>query len=162
MQRITMTEYCLPMIPEDIEARAETNRVIIHHSAAPDSQRVEDIARYHVEVNGWSAIGYHYIIERDGTIAMGRPRWAVGAHAYGANFDSIGVCVLGNFNNDTLDQIRMMSLCHVIAQCIHDYDLDPDDDVIPHRDVAGDTSCPGINILDKIDSIRALAAVLAR
>ena len=47
--------------------------------------------------NGWAGIGYHYLVRKDGTIYRGRPEDTVGAHAYGANSHSIGVCFEGNY-----------------------------------------------------------------
>lgn len=57
--------------------------------------KIEDIKRWHVEERGWSDIGYHYVIELDGTIKAGRPISVVGAHCRGENNKSIGICYVG-------------------------------------------------------------------
>ena len=53
----------------------------------------ESIRTYHTTVKGWSDIGYHYVIERDGTCSTGRDESLVGAHCkhfHNSNF-SIGI-----------------------------------------------------------------------
>ena len=77
---------------------------IIHCSATRPDQVIgaEDIRRWHVDGNGWSDIGYHYVIRRDGIVEPGRDRdldgdiWEeVGAHVRGHNGNSIGICLVG-------------------------------------------------------------------
>lgn len=41
------------------------------------------------------AIGYHYVIGRDGALYTGRCEDEVGAHAQGFNRDSLGICLVG-------------------------------------------------------------------
>lgn len=79
------------------------DEAIIHCSATrpgwmygeKTSAKVAEIRRWHVDGNGWSDIGYHYIIDRDGTVAQGRPVERAGAHTKGHNARSIGVCLIG-------------------------------------------------------------------
>ena len=52
------------------------------------------ITRWHRQ-RGWKGIGYHYLIDRDGTVAEGRPIEKVGAHVKGHNTGSVGVCLIG-------------------------------------------------------------------
>ncbi|EKC77056.1 protein containing N-acetylmuramoyl-L-alanine amidase, family 2 domain protein, partial [human gut metagenome] len=46
--------------------------------------------RWHL-ANGWAGAGYHFLVRKDGTIYRLRPEDKVGAHAYGSNYNSIGV-----------------------------------------------------------------------
>lgn len=87
---------------------AEKDTVIIHCSATKPNQDVgvEDIRRWHVDQNGWKAIGYQVIITRDGEIHPGRDLdndgdvyEEIGAHAAGFNRNSIGVCLIGGLNS---------------------------------------------------------------
>jgi len=47
---------------------------------------------------GWSGIGYHYVVRRDGTVERGRPEAKVGAHCLNHNRHSIGVCYEGGLD----------------------------------------------------------------
>lgn len=71
-------------------------RHIIHASATPNDRDVtaKDIDLWHKQ-RGWSGIGYHNVIRRDGTLEMGRPIAKAGAHVAGHNADSIGTCLIG-------------------------------------------------------------------
>ncbi len=70
---------------------------IIHCSDTPEGRNVKtsEIKRWHTEERGWSDIGYHYVVELDGTIVKGRLDEIVGAHAKGYNSNSIGICYVG-------------------------------------------------------------------
>nr|WP_319544189.1 N-acetylmuramoyl-L-alanine amidase [uncultured Pseudodesulfovibrio sp.] len=60
---------------------------------------VERIRQWHTDPppkgRGWSDIGYHFVILRDGTVQRGRPLWRKGAHVRGHNQFSIGICLVG-------------------------------------------------------------------
>lgn len=78
------------------------NKIIIHCSATKEGNpvTVDDIRRWHVQGRGWNDIGYHYVIELDGTVKQGRPQIAQGAHCFGQNENSIGVCYVGGLDED--------------------------------------------------------------
>lgn len=77
--------------------RKSTDTIVIHCSQTTAAQNIDatEIRSWHVEENGWSDIGYHVVIRRDGTIDRGRPIHLVGAHTEGHNATSIGVCLVG-------------------------------------------------------------------
>jgi N-acetylmuramoyl-L-alanine amidase len=77
------------------------NKIIVHCSATPEGRDVstEEIRSWHLD-RGWSDIGYHFVVELDGTICDGRPIEIAGAHAQGHNKDSIGVCYVGGVDED--------------------------------------------------------------
>lgn len=74
---------------------------IIHCSATPEGAHftVNDIDRWHRR-QGYRCIGYHYVIYLDGSIHQGRPVKVVGAHCYGRNKHSIGICYVGGVAKD--------------------------------------------------------------
>lgn len=76
--------------------RAETNRIIWHHSLSPPDTDWELVRQWH-QTRGFSTWGYHFGISGVGEEYRGRAVELVGAHALGRNMDSIGVCLLGNF-----------------------------------------------------------------
>ena len=74
----------------------EITRAIIHCSATNPEQDFDakDIDKWH-KARGWSGIGYHYVIKLDGTLERGRDINKTGAHAFGYNKKSIGICYIG-------------------------------------------------------------------
>lgn len=74
--------------------------IVVHHSAGPLTQTIEDIRKIHVEQNAWSGVGYHFVIEADGHIRKGRAIDDIGAHAKGHNATTLGVCVVGDNTRD--------------------------------------------------------------
>lgn len=69
----------------------------------PTSAKVAEIRRWHIEERRWKDIGYHYVIDRDGTIAKGRLDSVVGAHVSGRNANSLGVCLIGGYSGKKTD-----------------------------------------------------------
>lgn len=99
--------------------------IIIHHS-----NKIFDcpffIKLRHKFIRGWEDTGYHFIIgngvlTKDGKVYKGRPVNFVGAHAYGYNKISIGICLIGNFDRykPTFKQYR--SLIKLINEIRENY-----------------------------------------
>lgn len=82
--------------------RKATNWIVIHCSATRAIQNIgaKEIRQWHKD-KGWSDIGYHYVIRRDGTVDNGKGREDVGAHVAGHNSDSLGICLVGGLSNKT-------------------------------------------------------------
>lgn len=123
--------------------RKYTKRIVLHHSASGLDTTIHDINRWHLN-NGWSGIGYHYVIYPDGTIYRGRPENKAGAHAYQdskheANSDGIGICMIGNFQTSNPTEAQMSSVVWLIGDIHSRY---PNIPVIGHKDVMA-TACPG-------------------
>ena len=80
----------------------DITKIIIHCAATKPSMDVgvKEIRQWHVKGNGWSDIGYHGVIRRDGTLESGRPMDQAGAHTSGHNKDSIGICLVGGVTED--------------------------------------------------------------
>lgn len=60
-----------------------------------------DIKRWHVAERGWGDVGYHFVIDKDGTVFQGRALGQQGAHCKGHNAASIGICYIGGLEDDT-------------------------------------------------------------
>jgi N-acetylmuramoyl-L-alanine amidase len=71
-------------------------RIILHCTATPEGRHVDvaTIRSWHKK-QGWSDIGYHYVIYLDGSLHNGRPVEKAGAHVAGHNADTIGVVYVG-------------------------------------------------------------------
>jgi hypothetical protein len=134
-----------------LSERSYTDMVVIHHTGCNDiDASAEQIHGWHIN-NGWSGIGYHYVIRKDGTIERGRPEWAIGSHAYGENSHTIGIHLSGDFEQaePTSDQIERCA--ELVADICDRYGLPIDrDHVVGHGELMA-TSCPGTNLQALLD-----------
>tara|TARA_R110002012_G_scaffold41035_1_gene112685 strand:+ start:134 stop:550 length:417 start_codon:yes stop_codon:yes gene_type:complete len=96
-------------------------RIIIHCSATPEGRDIDaaTIKDWHVNGNGWSDIGYHYVIKIDGCLEVGRQIDKVGAHCKGHNKDSIGICYVGGADKemqakDTMNEAQESTMRELI------------------------------------------------
>lgn len=78
--------------------------LIVHHTATGNDATdwpavVRSIWNFHVFTNGWSDIGYNYLIDSDGFIYEGRAGGdnVLGSHFSCANTGTMGTALLGNF-----------------------------------------------------------------
>lgn len=150
----------IDIIPSNLEfkemnVRSETNRIILHHLGIVDAEgnvynrdmTAEEIHQEHLN-NGWSGIGYHFIVHKDGTIEQGRPEEYVGSHAEGSNWDSIGIVVAGTFMDGyEPTDAQIESTAKLCAYICNKYGLDIENGtetqfIFGHRDVCA-TECPG-------------------
>ncbi len=126
----------------------DIDTIILHMAATKPSMDVgaDDIRRWHVAERGWDDIGYHYVIRRDGTIERGRPVETPGAHAYGHNKTSIGVCLVGGLTeDDDADCNFTKRQWDALERCVNDLMAQHGElQVIGHRDVS-DKECPGFD-----------------
>lgn len=67
------------------------------------AQKVAEVALWHTRDRGWKAIGYHWLIDRDGKVAAGRPEAEIGAHVAGHNARTIGVALFGGHGSAETD-----------------------------------------------------------
>ena len=98
------------------------DKIIIHCSATLPGQRVdvETITRWHKQ-RGFKTIGYHFFIDRSGTIHAGRPLEQQGAHCKGQNAHSIGICYEGGLDKegkplDTRTIMQRIAMKELVAQ----------------------------------------------
>ena len=124
---------------------APPKRLVIHHSASPRETTYEQVEGWHLE-KGWDAIGYHYLIDGEAKAHVGRPIVYQGAHAKGANRDSIGICVTGDNTRDGLwwDRVQKLELTLLVGALRRAF---PGIEVMGHREVPGAaTLCPGVDV----------------
>lgn len=72
----------------------------VHCSATKPDMNVNKtwLHRVHVIQNGWSDIGYHWLIKRDARRVKCRSVRRAGAHTRGYNATSLGICLAGGLN----------------------------------------------------------------
>jgi N-acetylmuramoyl-L-alanine amidase len=127
----------------------QIKRIIIHCTATPEGRdhTAKEIDRWH-KAQGWSGIGYHYVIRLDGTIESGRPIDKVGAHVKGHNADSIGVVYVGGCDKnmkpkDTRTPAQREALRQLIDKLKGRY---PSATVHGHNEFDKGKACPSFNV----------------
>ena len=130
--------------------------IIVHCSATPEGKdfTVADIKRWHL-ARGFSDIGYHYVIYRDGSIHTGRDESIIGAHCTGHNTNSIGVCYIGGCVSngktpkDTRTPQQKQSLVKLLKELKTKY---PQASIHSHRDFAN-KACPSFDATKEYSSL---------
>lgn len=137
----------------------EINKIIIHCSATREGREVsiDTIRRWHVEGNGWSDIGYHYVIGLDGSIYKGRPDNVQGAHTKGHNKNSIGICYIGGCGRgmhpkDTRTEAQKESLEILLQGLISLYEKDDLIGIHGHNEFSS-KACPSFNVKEEYGNI---------
>ena len=146
------------------------NKITIHHTWVPTiaqhrgAATIAGIQNYHMDTNGWSDIGYHYLIGPDGTIFKGRDDKTIGSHAP-PNTGNIGICLIGDFDagRDVLGGVQREALMRLLAYLSVKYSLPPNDAAVKriygHHDFSTKT-CPGTTVYDDLPNIRVATADL--
>lgn len=142
------------------------DEIIIHCSDSPEGRndKAEDIRKWHKQ-RGFNDIGYHYVIDLDGTVEQGRPIEQAGAHCTGHNAHSIGICYIGGaywrdgvnakgkpikgkdgkavlIPKDTRTILQRMAMKELVAQLREQF---PEATVHGHREFAN-KACPCFDI----------------
>jgi len=142
--------------------------ICIHHTAIEskdDGEQFDLVDRIHKD--RWEGKtrssmgfygGYHYILERSGSVQQFREDWEVGAHNnkgikfiggwwYSENYYSIGISFAGNMSLQNLTDAQVVSAVNLIKELKNKHSI-PDENIRPHRATSA-TQCPGTNLPDK-------------
>lgn len=135
-------------------------KIIIHCSATPNGKAftATDIDRWH-KARGFKRnphavksfnihlphIGYHFVINLDGTIETGRQIGEIGAHCKGHNQNSIGICLIGGIsasgkNHAKFSEAQWEALARLMRELASQY---PNADIYGHRDLSPDLNGDG-------------------
>jgi hypothetical protein len=123
-------------------------KITIHHTdehggmdGKSDLDVVRMIERYHRgPEKRWAAIGYHFLVGKDGKIYEGRPVRFQGAHC-GRNENNLGISVIGNCHQN-LPNARQLKALQAFLDDQRDRFNVPKSQVYGHRDIKP-TVCPG-------------------
>ena len=115
------------------------NKIIVHCSATDKPHTIQDIHKWHID-RGFVGCGYHFFITKKGIIQNGRPIEYVGAHCFGQNHQSIGVCLEGEYEF-TKQQIKpfLNLVCYI--ESIFRREMQ----VFPHNEFSKKT-CPNLDV----------------
>lgn len=112
--------------------------VVIHHTAT-SGQTIRSIAQFHAETRGWPGIAYHYAIGYDGVVYRLQDVSKVTYHAKGYNYRTIGVALIGNFDEKEMPERMKGSLVKLLNHLKGERPLKY---VCLHRQTKA-TACPG-------------------
>jgi hypothetical protein len=120
--------------------------IVIHHSLTKDGDTVSwgAIDKYHTEHYKWDEIGYNFGLERVSGIYrlfMGRTLAKQGAHCPPMNRKGIGICVVGNYDKESVLSIQYWWLAILCRDLMKSFDI-PIDNIKRHSDYSS-KSCPG-------------------
>ncbi|MBI5413493.1 SpoIID/LytB domain-containing protein [Candidatus Peregrinibacteria bacterium] len=148
--------------------------IVIHHTASvanldDPKTAIQNIQYYHAVTRGWGDIGYNYVIDTNGRAYEGRKggERVIGGHARPLNKVSIGIAVLGNYEDAEPSAAALRGLTGLIAAKSKLYNIDITGKTLYkdkiYNNVQGHfenspTDCPGQFIKNKLADIRKLAA----
>lgn len=133
------------------------NEIIVHCTATAEGKdfKAADIDRWH-KAKGWNGIGYHHVVDLDGTVEPGRPESEVGAHCLKHNANSIGVVYVGGLASDgktpkdTRTPQQKAALVKLLTELKHHY---PIATIHGHRDFAA-KACPSFDATKEYKDIK--------
>ncbi|MDZ5621215.1 N-acetylmuramoyl-L-alanine amidase [Nocardioides sp. HM23] len=159
----------------------EVHAGFVHHTVNANAytrDQVPSIIRgiyaYHTRSQGWSDIGYNFLVDRFGRIWEGRfggvGRPVVGAHTLGYNDNAFAMSAIGNFETARPSRAMVRAYGRLFAWKLALHGVDAADRrqhvtsdyfkaINGHRD-AGSTACPGIHLYNRIPRIRELASTV--
>lgn len=176
-----------------------TKKLIVHHTvtenADPDpAATVRAIYQYHVQSRGFIDIAYNFLVDANGTIYKGRysgpngtcyqdtvtgenarGRGVTGAHTGGWNSGTMGIALLGHYDEVPFPDAARAALVRHLAWESERHLLDPvatssftnpsgggtrtTPNISGHRDWSA-TACPGANLYAALPSIREEVAAV--
>lgn len=168
-------------------------KVVIHHTASSlkdlngdsrvDSRdyraAVQGIYTYHTLSRGWGDLGYHYLVDPDGNVYEGRAGGlgVIAAHVLCQNSNTVGISVMGNFEQDALSEKAFTGLVNITKYVTDTYGINPLGEsafrgqvmphIVTHAEVGkltksyigtGATQCPGDQLVSSMERLRKVVA----
>ncbi len=170
---VSRTGWNCPQAPWTPSTTTFTH-LIVHHSAGSNTATdwgavVLSIWNFHVNTNGWSDIGYNWLIAPSGILYEGRQNSStqdvLGAHFCGTNGGVMGVCMLGTYNTENLTSNARNTLLQTLAWKSCQRNIDPTtsslhsssglvlNHISGHRQGCS-TECPGNTVFNDLPALR--------
>lgn len=129
--------------------RKETKLIVVHCAATTPAMThvdIEWIRKVHMQQNGWSRVGYHKFIKRDGVVQDGCPLLEPGIHVAGHNSKSVAVCLAGGLNRqgkieNNFTEEQFEALLNLLQELKQKW---PAAHILGHRDLSPDKDGDGI------------------
>jgi hypothetical protein len=128
--------------------------LIIHdsHQGPGEWWRPVDVLRWQARKKGLLEVGYHLVVDRDGTTYRTRDVKSVGSHCPGYNHLSVGVCLIGGRDDhgEPEDNFTVSQRC-VVGLVAAAFLLEwPKARVVGHNELSGytDSLCPPVSVKD--------------
>jgi len=130
--------------PDDLSA--VLNTIVVHHTAIPNASP-DEIQDLHMDRRGFADVAYHFLIDSEGVIYEGREIDIRGTHVQGFNTGSVGIVLMGNFNETEPAQAQIDSLENLVDYLRDRYEIRY---LAGHKDYPDQspdgTDCPGTNL----------------
>lgn len=142
------------------KSKRQINYIVVHCTASPEGRdfKAKNIDAWH-KAQGWSQIGYNYVIDLDGTIELGRDVDLIPAQVQGYNANAIGVVYIGGVDSkmnpkDTRTPEQKKALVQLLGELKGIY---PNAVIQGHRDFPKVAkACPSFDAKTEYKDIKAL------
>ena len=134
-----------PATAYPVRPLTDVRYLVVHHTGAPREVDARAIAAEHVGTNGWPGIGYHYLVDAEGTVFRTQDLTTVSYHARQFNPVAVGIAVTGELSAGLPTTEQMASLGELLAMLLSDLGLGVWS-IRGHREMVG-TPCPGDTFL---------------
>jgi hypothetical protein len=150
----------------------EVKLLVVHHTAQkvtgdprPPVERMRALYDFHANSRGWGDIGYHYVVDEEGGIYEGRNggKKVVGGHVYCGNVGTVGIALMGNFEEEQPTMQQIQSLQWLLNQLSEQYNINLNRNVsyhgknvktiLRHKDLIS-TECPGFYMSHTVSQVR--------
>lgn len=149
-QKTVQNSSASTVVAKQPKATRPIHTIIVHCTATPEGRAVSvaTIRKWHND-QGWSDIGYHYVVHLDGTIEAGRPESVIGSHVANHNTGSIGIVYVGGTDKagkpkDTRTVAQKAALVDLCKALIKKYPSIKK--VAGHNDYTNAKACPSFKV----------------
>ena len=175
---VTRTQWACPQgqgLAAGVGVSSSLTHIIVHHSDGPNTATdwnavVLSIWNYHRNTNGWSDIGYNWLVAPNGVLYEGRgsnnvASFTTGAHFCGFNTTTMGVCMIGNYMTTNVTAAARNTLIDIAAWRCCNVNLNPTlssyhassnltlNNISGHQNGCA-TSCPGTELYNSLPTLR--------